>query len=154
MNLSPNGAPFESPGQRPGKMNLEYFAALKGRNFLVVSPFQGLDFLWNAISRGVAPGFQISPRWGRQNATEEVTSLHAHTKLHRDAKAYTNRPMLLDYRFFVEPAAGRLSPADGRAYSPVGHRLDAPQRVIGAHASIKIHPVAEQRLLPFVLSHP
>ena len=40
---------------------------------------------------------------------------------------YTNVPLVLDYRPIVEPAVGRLSPANGRAYSlkagDVGIRL-------------------------------
>ena len=55
--LRPEGAQFESPGQRPGEFVMRRSPALKGLDLSRVP--SELTF-----SRGAAPGYQIPPRWG------------------------------------------------------------------------------------------
>src|SRR2546423_2897346 len=72
---SPEGAKWDSQGQRPWSRGRVRDEALKGRNKshtsdvprLSIPPFQGSEDLNYPLTRGVAPGFYMTPLRGFSN---------------------------------------------------------------------------------------
>ena len=61
---SPNGATFDSPGQRPGSSACFYFLSPEGARRDFFRPFRAPEF-FRRKSRGVAPVYRLLPRWGK-----------------------------------------------------------------------------------------